>query len=80
MENAQRDLLLLLKINSLDQKTLNHQVECLHNLLVKVEQTDVFCKAHELVTRTRITQKPRKIVKAVSFMQLRPFEFLINKN
>lgn len=80
MENAKRDLLLLLKINSLDQKTLNHQVESLHNLLVKVEQNGVFCKAHELVTRTRITQKPKKILKAVSFMQLRPFEFLINKN
>ncbi|MDB5253712.1 MAG: hypothetical protein JWP27_2881, partial [Flaviaesturariibacter sp.] len=74
MEHGKRDLLLLLKINSLDQTALNHQVECLHSLLVTVECNDVFCKSHELATRTRITNKPRKILKAVSFMQLRPFE------
>ncbi|MDB5196091.1 MAG: hypothetical protein JWP88_461 [Flaviaesturariibacter sp.] len=80
MENTKRDLLLLLKINSLDHAALNHEVEGLHSLLVKVECNEVFCRAHELATRTRITQKAKKILKAVSFVRLRPFEFLINKN
>lgn len=80
MENAKRDLLLLLKISHLDQNALNCEVAGLHNLLVNVERNDVFCQVHELVTRTRITQKPRKILKAASYVQLRPFEFLINKN
>lgn len=80
MENGKRDLLVLLKMNSLDQTALNHEVESLHNLLLTVERNDVFCLAHELVTRFHISHKPKKILRAISFMQLRPFEFLINKN
>lgn len=80
MENNKRDLLVVFRIDSLDQTALDHQVECLHSLLVTVEKEAVFCKAHELVTRTRITSKPRRIMKAVAFQQLKPFEFLINKN
>ncbi|MCW3075097.1 MAG: hypothetical protein JWP69_2166 [Flaviaesturariibacter sp.] len=80
METGKRDLLLLSRISSLSQTALNHEVECLHKLLVTVERNDVFCRVHELATRTRITQKQKKILKAVSYMQLKPFEFLINKN
>ena len=80
MENNKRDLLVVFRIDSLDQTALDHQVECLHSLLVNVEKEAVFCKAHELATRTRITSKPRRIMKAVEYQRLKPFEFLINKN
>lgn len=80
MENSKRDLLVVFRIDTLDQTALDHQVECLHSLLVTVENDAIFCKAHELATRTRITTKPKRILKAVAFQQLKPFEFLINKN
>ena len=80
MENGKRDLLVLLKSNQQDQKNLDHEVECLNKLLVSVECTDVFCTAHELVHRNYITNKSSKILKAASYVELKAFEFLINKN
>lgn len=80
MKYGKRDLLVLLKPDAENPSALDGQLASLHALLVNVERSDIFCSAHELVTRNRITQKPRKILKAVSFVELRPFEFLINKN
>jgi hypothetical protein len=80
MENGKRDLLVLLKNDQQDQKHLDREVECLNKMLVSVERTDVFCGAHELVARNRITNKPARILKASSYIELKAFQFLINKN
>ncbi|RYY83523.1 MAG: hypothetical protein EOO15_21205 [Chitinophagaceae bacterium] len=80
MENGKRDLLVLLKEQNQSQQALNQTVECLNKILSQVECNEVFCQAHELVTRTHITRKPRKILKAVATFELKPFYFLINKN
>lgn len=74
-----RDLLLLVKTNT-SQQSLEEAVECLHKILLQVESSNVFCKAHELVKRTKITSKTKAILRAVSFDQLKPFHFLLNKN
>jgi hypothetical protein len=80
MENGKRDLLVLLKEQNQSQQALNQTVECLNMILSQVECNEVFCKAHELVTRTHITRKPRKILQAVATFELKPFYFLVNKN
>jgi hypothetical protein len=80
MENSKRDLLVLLKNNEQDKTNLDREVECLNKILVSVESADAFCKAHELVKRNRITNKASRIIKAASFIELKAFEFLINKN
>lgn len=59
---------------------IQNEVECLHRILMTVERNDVFCKAHELVTRYKITRKAKAILKAVEWPELKPFNFLINKN
>jgi hypothetical protein len=74
-----RDLLVLVKTNS-TQQSLEEAVECLHKILLRVECTDVFCHAHELVKRNKITHTSRAILKAISKEELKPFYFLINKN
>jgi hypothetical protein len=80
MENGKRDLLVLLKEQNQSQQALNQTVECLNKILSQVECNEVFCGAHELVARNGITRKPKKILKAVSTYDLKPFYFLINRN
>lgn len=80
MKNYNRDLLVLYKAEAFNEDLLQHEVECLHKILLQVERNDVFCLAHELVTRSKITQKARLILQAVRRSTLKPFYFLINKN
>jgi len=80
MKNYNRDLLLLYKADVYSEDLLQYEVECLHRMLHGVESNEVFCEAHELATRSKITAKPKAILKATRQAVLRPFYFLINKN
>lgn len=80
MKNYDRDLLLLYKADVYNEDLLQREVENLHQVLVRVERCDIFCAAHELVKRNRITKKVKAIVQATRHLHLKPFQFLINKN
>jgi hypothetical protein len=80
MKTPNRDLLVLLRNEFASQRAIEHEVECINDILVQAEAPEQFCAAHELVTRSHITSKPRKILLAIRFAELRPFHFLINKN
>jgi hypothetical protein len=80
MKNRNRDLLILLKATSLTNEAFEKHIECLHNVLLHVECNEAFCIAHQLATRLKITDKNKKILKAISAKELKPFHFLINKN
>lgn len=80
MKNYNRDLLLLYKEEVYNDELIQYEVECLHRILMTVERNDVFCRSHELATRTKITGKEKAILKAVEWPELKPFYFLINKN
>lgn len=80
MKKYNRDLLVLYKSDVFNADLLQQEVESLHRILMQVECMDVFCMAHELATRNRITDKARKIIKAAGEAGLKPFYFLINKN
>ena len=80
MKNHNRDLLILLKAASLQDGALEEHLECLHKVLLRVENKESFCTAHELVTRLKIKRKKRAIEKAAANPQLKPFYFLLNKN
>jgi hypothetical protein len=80
MESHNRDLLVLLKATSFQDGALEEHLECLHKVILQVENKDCFCLAHELATRLKITRKRRAIEKAASHRELKPFNFLINKN
>jgi hypothetical protein len=80
MKMPTRDLLVLLKNEFMSQRALDHEVECLNDILRTAESDDQFCIAHELVDRNRITARPKKIKKAIRYSELKPFRFLINKN
>jgi hypothetical protein len=80
MKNYDRDLLVLYKADVFNEDLLQREVENLHQILLKVERSDIFCLSHELVTRHKITQKVKTILKATRNVTLKPFQFLINKN
>lgn len=80
MKNYNRDLLLLYKDEVYNEDLLQKEVECLHEILMRVERNEVFCRCHELATRTKITRKTASILKAASWPELKPFHFLISKN
>ncbi len=80
MKMPNRDLLVLLKSEFMSQQAIEHEVECINDMLRCTESDDQFCIAHELVDRNRITSNPKKILKAIRFTELKQFRFLINKN
>ena len=80
MKNYDRDLLVLYKADVFNEDLLQREVENLHQILLNVERSDIFCLAHELVTRNKITQKAKNILRATRHIRLKPFQFLINKN
>ena len=80
MKNPGRNLLMLLKNQFMSQQAIEHEVECLNEILFETESPEHFYIAHELVDRNRITSRPDKILNAVRYPELKPFRFLINKN
>lgn len=80
MKTPARDLLVLLKNEFMSQRAIEHEVECLHDILRRAESDEQFCIAHELVDRNRITQKNKQMIKESRFRQLRAFRFFLNKN
>jgi hypothetical protein len=80
MKIPNRDLLVLLKNEFSSEQAIEHEVRLINHILVKAESPEQFCIAHELVTRHRITSKPKKILQAIRVAELKPFRFLINKN
>jgi hypothetical protein len=80
MKIPNRDLLVLLKNEFASEKAIEHEVKRINHILVQAESPEQFCIAHELVTRRCITSKPKKILRAIRLVELKPFQFLINKN
>jgi hypothetical protein len=80
MKRPKRDILVVVKNQFLNEAAIEHEVEQLNEILRQAESNESFCMAHELVNRNRITTKPRKILKAVRFIHLPAFHFLVNKN
>ncbi len=60
MKNYNRDLLLLYKTEVYSEDLLQHEVECLHQILLQVERNDVFCGLTNWlpVQKLQANQKP----------------------
>ena len=80
MISGNRDLLLVIRNESMSEQAIETEVCCLNYILTTTESHLNFCKVHELVDRNRITAKHSRILKETRFFELRPFRFLINKN
>lgn len=81
MKKFNRELLVLLAENTSEQG-IEQEVEYLHELLYKIEQTDRLIKAHNLIDihRRKISGSPKKLRAVFRSEILKPFVFLNNLN
>lgn len=82
MKSAKRDLLVLSRNVSTDQREMELEVEKLHDLLFHVESLENFCMANEIidVNRYKVITNIDKIQKIILKNKMKPFEFINNKN
>lgn len=82
MKSTKRDLLVLSKNVSVNQREMEMEVEKLNDLLLHVESLENFCIANEIIdiNRYKIIQHPLKMKQIIGKNKLKPFQFVNNKN
>ena len=82
MKTPNRDLLVLLKDEFRSDLSIEFELEQLNEILFNIETVENFCLASEVFDLNRyviITSK-NKLYKILSKNDLKPFQFIINKN
>lgn len=81
MDKFNRDLLVLFNEKS-NSKSIEHEVELLHELLFYVEKMDNLVTSFEVVNihKDSITSHDKVVRETLGHRQLKPFVFLFNKN
>ncbi len=82
MKRLKRDLILLRKEDQLEDLNIEREVEYLNYMLQTVETISSLCNAHELIdmNRYKIYQDTLTITKALKQKDIKPFQFIFNKN
>lgn len=82
MKTPNRDLLVLVKNDHLNEKAIEVELERLNQLLFNYETIQTLCKAHEVFDLNvyKIHSQFKLLKKVISKKHLKPFEFLFNKN
>ncbi len=82
MKASNRDLLVLLKDESMTNQAIEHEVESLNELLHDVESVDEFCRVNEIIDMNhyKINRDQRFLVEVMYQPELKPFIFLNNMN
>lgn len=82
MKTTNRDLLVLVKGESMDQNQIELELEKLNSLLFQLETVDSFCTAHEIfdIKKHKVVDKRKKVVQMIHQPSLKPFQFICNKN
>jgi hypothetical protein len=82
MKSPNRDLLVLLKDDSMSDHAIEKEVERLNALLFTVEKGDHSWNAYELIdlNRFKIQHDKKSLVMALRQKELKPFLFLNNLN
>lgn len=82
MKTSNRDLLVLLKDDSMTDRAIEQEVERLNELLFHVESADTFCRSNELfdLNKYKVFQEKTNLVRIMYQTELKPFIFILNKN
>ena len=82
MKSPNRDLLVLLKDESMSEHAIEREVEKLNDLLFRLESIDNFCVSHEMLdmNKFKISTDKKLIMQVVRQKELKPFIFLCNLN
>lgn len=82
MKTPDRDLLVLMKDEFVTEQFMACELEKLNDLLFQYETVDTFCEAHEVfdLNNYKILRGSRYIHRILRQQELKPFQFLCNKN
>ena len=82
MKTPNRDLLVLVKDESMNQYQIEIELEKLNSLLFQLETIESFCVAHEIfdIAKHKIVDNRKKIVQLIYQQELKAFQFICNKN
>jgi hypothetical protein len=82
MKACNRDLLVLVKDEHMNEKSMERELEQLNDLLFRFETIDSFCVAHEIfdINRHKTLDKRDNVQRIIREKELRPFFFICNKN
>jgi hypothetical protein len=82
MKACNRDLLVLVKDDNMNEKSMERELELLNELLFRFETVESFCAAHEVfdINRHRTLYKRDHIQRIIREKELKPFFFICNKN
>ena len=82
MKASNRDLLVLLKDESMSNQAIEQEVESLNELLHDVESAEEFCRVNEVIdmNRYKIHREQKSLVQVMYQPELKPFVFLSNMN
>lgn len=82
MKSPNRDLLVLLKDETMSEQAIEQEVEKLNSMLFRLERSECFSKAHELIdmNKFRLVHDARQIQQFAREKQQKPFVFLCNLN
>jgi len=82
MKSPNRDLLVLLKDETLSEQAIEQEVEKLNAMLFNVESSDSFYTSHEVLdmNKFKVMNDKKQILQVVREKQITPFIFLCNLN
>ncbi len=82
MKSPNRDLLVLLKDDSMSENAIEKEVERLNALLFTVERGDHSWNAYELIdlNKFKVQHDKKSLVMALRQKDFKPFQFLSNLN
>ena len=82
MKTPDRDLLVLMKDEFATEQFMAFELEQLNDLLYQYETLENFCVAHEVfdLNNYKILSGSKYIQRIVRQQEMKPFQFLCNKN
>jgi hypothetical protein len=82
MKTPDRDLLVLVKDEFMNEKFIENELEQLNEMLFHFETIEKFCAVHEIfdLNKYKIIEKPQPMQKLIRQKELKPFQFICNKN
>lgn len=82
MKTPDRDLLVLVKDEYMNEKFIENELEQLNEMLFQYETIEKFCAVHEIfdLNKYKIISKPQLMQQLIRQTELKPFQFIFNKN
>ncbi len=82
MKTPDRDLLVLVKDEYMNEGFIEQELAKLNEMLFRYETFDTFCAVHEIfdLIKYKIITTPRHMQAVIRQKELKPFLFLCNKN